>query len=103
MTVLMNRPDADPQQFPDLFAPDFGARDDLPCRQDDAELWFAESPAKLETAKALCEQCPVMTECLMSAIERREPWGVWGGQIFEQGTVIARKRGRGRPRKNAAA
>ncbi|MBR7560709.1 WhiB family transcriptional regulator, partial [Mycobacterium tuberculosis] len=30
------------------------------------------------------------------------PWGVWGGEIFERGAVIARKRPRGRPRKNAA-
>lgn len=102
MTAQMLRPEADQPLAADLFANDFGARDDLPCRQQDGDLWFAESPAQLESAKALCTQCPVMTECLLSAIERREPWGVWGGQIFEQGSVIARKRGRGRPRKNAA-
>ena len=102
MTAVLNRPEADHPPSPDLFAPDFGAREDLPCRQEDGDLWFAESPAKLEIAKTLCTQCPVMTECLLSAIERREPWGVWGGQIFEQGAVIERKRGRGRPRKNAA-
>ena len=27
---------------------------DLPCRSGDADLWFAESPAELEQAKALC-------------------------------------------------
>lgn len=85
--------------LPDLGAPDFGPRDDLPCRQDDGDLWFADSPAELETAKDLCTGCPVMTDCLLSAIERREPWGVWGGQIFERGEVIARKRPRGRPPK----
>jgi AT hook motif. len=42
-------------------------------------------------------------ECLASAIERREPWGVWGGEIFERGAVVARKRPRGRPRKDASA
>jgi len=26
---------------------------------------------------------------------------VWGGEILDRGTVIARKRPRGRPRKNA--
>lgn len=102
MTALLNRPETVEGSAPDLFAPDFGAREDLPCRQEDADLWFAESPAKLEIAKEHCQQCPVLTECLMSAMDRREPWGVWGGQIFEQGSVIARKRGRGRPRKNAA-
>ena len=103
MTATLTRPEADSQPFTDLSAPDFGMREDLPCRQSDGDLWFAENPRQLEAAKALCEQCPVLTECLVGAIERREPWGVWGGQIFEQGSVIARKRGRGRPRKNVAA
>ena len=26
-----------------------------------------------------------MAECLAGAIERAEPWGVWGGEIFERG------------------
>jgi WhiB family redox-sensing transcriptional regulator len=69
----------------------------LPCRSDDADLWFADDPAELERAKSLCEQCPVRAECLAGALRRREPWGVWGGEIFERGTVIARKRPRGRP------
>lgn len=102
MTALMNTQPIQQEMGPDLFAPDFGAREDLPCRQQDADLWFAESPAKLEIAKEHCRECPVLTECLLSAIERREPWGVWGGQIFDRGSVISRKRGRGRPRKNAA-
>jgi WhiB family transcriptional regulator, redox-sensing transcriptional regulator len=32
-----------------------------------------------------------------------EPWGVWGGEIFERGTVVPRKRPRGRPRKEDVA
>ena len=35
-----------------------------------------------------------------AALERQEPWGVWGGEIIERGTIIARKRPRGRPRKD---
>jgi WhiB family redox-sensing transcriptional regulator len=27
---------------------------------------------------------------------------VWGGEIFERGVIVARKRPRGRPRKDAA-
>lgn len=72
----------------------------LPCRVNDAELWFAESPADVEEAKALCLGCPVQTLCLSGALDRREPWGVWGGELFLQGVVIPRKRPRGRPRKN---
>jgi WhiB family transcriptional regulator, redox-sensing transcriptional regulator len=75
----------------------------LPCRVEDPELWFAESPERLEVAKALCGECPLRAACLAGALDRAEPWGVWGGEIFERGVVIARKRPRGRPRKVAAA
>ncbi|MFN8075848.1 MAG: WhiB family transcriptional regulator [Kineosporiaceae bacterium] len=71
----------------------------MPCRVHDAELWFAESPSDVEAAKALCRDCPVLEMCLAGALERREPWGVWGGQLFIGGVVVARKRPRGRPRK----
>jgi WhiB family redox-sensing transcriptional regulator len=72
---------------------------DLPCRSGDADLWFAEAPAELERAKALCGTCPIKAECLAGALSREEPWGVWGGEIFERGAVIPRKRPRGRPSK----
>lgn len=75
----------------------------LPCRRENPELFFAESPADVETAKALCLECPVRRECLAGALDRREPWGVWGGELFLQGVVIPRKRPRGRPRKNEVA
>lgn len=77
--------------------------DRLPCRVYDPELWFAESPGDVESAKALCQDCPVRGLCLAGALDRREPWGVWGGELFLQGTVIPRKRPRGRPRKDAVA
>jgi len=75
----------------------------LPCRNFDPDLWFAEAPAELELAKSLCGDCPVRVECLASALERQEPWGVWGGEIFERGAVVPRKRPRGRPRKEDVA
>lgn len=73
--------------------------EDLPCRVFDSALWFAEAPADLERAKALCQGCPARIACLSGALERREPWGVWGGEIFQHGAIVARKRPRGRPRK----
>ena len=79
------------------------AVDQLPCRVNDAELFFAESPSDVELAKILCKTCPVVAECLAGALDRREPWGVWGGELFLQGVVIPRKRPRGRPRKNEVA
>lgn len=72
----------------------------LPCRVFNPELWFADTPADVEYAKALCGDCPVRELCLAGAIERREPWGVWGAQLFERGVVVPRKRPRGRPRKS---
>jgi WhiB family redox-sensing transcriptional regulator len=74
----------------------------LPCA-DDPELFFAESPADVETAKALCRGCAARLACLSGAIERREPWGVWGGELLLHGTVVPRKRPRGRPRKTEVA
>jgi WhiB family redox-sensing transcriptional regulator len=78
-------------------------RSALPCRRStDPDLWFAERPDQLEQAKALCSACPIRERCLRAAIEREEPWGVWGGEILSQGVVIAAKRPRGRPRKVCA-
>lgn len=74
--------------------------EDLPCRTHDPEVFFAESPQDVEYAKGLCRTCPLQAACLAGALERREPWGVWGGEIFQAGVVIARKRPRGRPRKH---
>lgn len=73
--------------------------DEVPCRRD-PDLWFAESPGDLDRAKTLCGECPLKQRCLDGALSRGEPWGVWGGEIFERGAVVARKRSRGRPRKN---
>jgi WhiB family redox-sensing transcriptional regulator len=78
-------------------------RIELPCRLTDPELFFAETPADVEQAKALCRDCPVQEMCLAGALERREPWGVWGGELFVAGIVVARKRPRGRPRKHPLA
>lgn len=75
---------------------------ELPCNRD-PDLWFADEPADLERAKALCADCPIRRQCLAAALQRAEPWGVWGGEILDRGTVIGRKRPRGRPRKQPLA
>lgn len=85
------------------FVTDERFEDGLPCRSYDPELFFAESPADVEHAKSLCQTCPLRPQCLSAAVERREPWGVWGGELLVQGVVVPRKRPRGRPRKDAAA
>ncbi len=75
----------------------------LPCHAHDAELWFADAPADVEWAKALCGGCPIRDTCLEGALVRREPCGVWGGELLDRGVVIPRKRPRGRPRKDETA
>jgi WhiB family redox-sensing transcriptional regulator len=75
---------------------------DLPCTED-PELFFAESPQDVETAKAMCRDCRARIACLTGALERREPWGVWGGELLMRGAIVPRKRPRGRPRKTEVA
>ena len=75
---------------------------DLPCTED-PELFFAESPQDVETAKAMCRECEARLACLTGALERREPWGVWGGELLIRGAIVPRKRPRGRPRKTEVA
>ena len=66
-------------------------------------LFFSEQLDDIARAKAICARCPLREPCLNGAVERREPWGVWGGQLFFNGRVLAFKRKRGRPPKNASA
>ena len=73
----------------------------LPCTED-PELFFAESPQDVELAKAMCRGCRARLACLADALDRREPWGVWGGELLMSGAIMPRKRPRGRPRKEVA-
>jgi WhiB family transcriptional regulator, redox-sensing transcriptional regulator len=63
------------------------------------ELFFSEQIDDINAAKAFCLECPVMEPCFEGALARREPWGVWGGQLFLNGKVLPQKRKRGRPPK----
>jgi WhiB family redox-sensing transcriptional regulator len=63
------------------------------------ELFFSEQLDDIAAAKEFCGECPVRVPCFEGALARREPWGVWGGELFFQGKVLAHKRKRGRPRK----
>jgi WhiB family redox-sensing transcriptional regulator len=74
--------------------------DDAQCRDGEASLsgvFFSEELQDIARAKSICAECPVMHPCLEGAVVRREPWGVWGGQLFLNGRILATKRRRGRP------
>jgi len=101
--VTVIRPIAPVAVVPQQVAPAMLAQGrELPCTGD-PDLFFAESPDDVELAKSLCADCPIRRGCLAGAIERREPWGVWGGELFLRGEIIPRKRARGRPRKDEVA
>jgi hypothetical protein len=63
-------------------------------------LFFSDVPLDTARAKAICSKCSLAASCLEAAIEREEPWGVWGGELLENGRVVLNKRPRGRPPKH---
>ena len=62
-------------------------------------LFFSDDEFDIGRAKSICRRCVLREECLAGARLRREPCGVWGGELFVDGEVVAVKRGRGRPPK----
>lgn len=84
------------------FVIDPGRRDweeDAPCRRS-PELFFPEGGTAQKrkiAAKAIliCNECPVIVECLTEAIANREPDGVWGG-LYGDNLRRHYKRGVGR-------
>jgi len=63
-------------------------------------LFFSDIPLDTARAKAICSKCSLADDCLAGALERAEPWGVWGGELLESGRVVVNKRPRGRPPKH---
>lgn len=78
------------------------------CRDEDPELFFPvgnSGPALLQIAeaKAVCERCPVITECLNWALETGQDAGVWGGLSEDERRSLKRRRARARARSNSMA
>ena len=65
-----------------------------------ARLFFSEELEDIAAAKRICATCPVLEQCLEGALARKEPLGVWGGQLFQNGRILLANRRRGRPPKN---
>ncbi len=63
-------------------------------------LFFSDDVIDIARAKAICAKCRLTESCLDAALERAEPWGVWGGQLLENGRIVVDKRPRGRPPKH---
>jgi len=86
-----------------LPVPSWHYEDDLPCHDLDPEVFFSRRPDDVAAAKAACARCPFRQQCLGRAIRLEEPWGIWGGEAFVQGAVVAELRPPGRPPKRRAA
>ncbi len=63
--------------------------------------FFSDEITEIAAAQRICATCPVIEECLETALTRGEQWGVWGGQLFASGRIVTHKRRRGRPPKVA--
>ncbi|MEZ5216122.1 MAG: WhiB family transcriptional regulator [Ilumatobacteraceae bacterium] len=63
-------------------------------------LFFSDDVITIARAKAICAKCTLRAACIEGALEREEPWGVWGGELIENGRIVVHKRPRGRPPKH---
>jgi len=73
------------------------------CRDEDPELFFPvgnSGPALLQIAeaKAVCQRCPVTSECLTWALETGQDAGVWGAMSEDERRALKRRRARARAR-----
>ena len=68
------------------------------CRALPSDLFFPageleeEAVEQAEEAKAVCERCPVRTQCLEFAIASNQPYGIWGGANASERRSIRRRR-----------
>ena len=67
-----------------------------------ARVFFSHDRKVIDQAKAICAGCPRRESCLEGALERREPWGVWGGELFRNGHVLTNRKRRPRHQQAAA-
>ena len=63
-------------------------------------LFFSDHVLDIARAKAICARCALREACLADALDREEPWGVWGGELLSGGRIVAPKRPGGRPPKH---
>ncbi|MGH3622680.1 MAG: WhiB family transcriptional regulator [Sciscionella sp.] len=61
------------------------------CRDSDPDGLFVRG-AEQRRAKLLCIGCPVRTECLAEALDKRIDFGVWGGMTERERRALLRRR-----------
>lgn len=73
------------------------------CVGTDPDLFFPDPSdvRRVEQAKAVCAECPVIAECLAGALRRGEKHGIFGGLTETERVNLVRRASR--PRKRAVA
>ena len=61
------------------------------CNAADPDDLFVSGAAQ-NRAKAVCQACPVRTECLADALDSRVEFGVWGGMTERERRALLRRR-----------
>ncbi|MGH8906204.1 MAG: WhiB family transcriptional regulator [Egibacteraceae bacterium] len=84
-------------QGPVLFGAFPAWRGQAACLDEDPELFFpigttGPALAQAELAKAVCQRCPVIAQCLAWALATRQEAGVWGGLSEDERRDLRRRR-----------
>ena len=82
-------------------------RERAECLGSDPDMFFPVGStgavlAEIQAAKAVCESCPVVEECLVYAFETNQEAGVWGGTTEEERRRLRRAWLAGRRRQTAS-
>ncbi len=87
-----------------ITVPLFVLKDDPACAQTDPEIFFpmdiemgfgmfSSTYQNLEAAKKICQECPLIKECLEYALINHEA-GVWGGTTEHERKLINKRNAR---------
>ena len=71
------------------------------CRSYPPELFFhpegergPSRRARINEAKSICGNCPVLLQCRSHALSVQEPYGIWGGLSEDERELIIAREGR---------
>ena len=61
------------------------------CAASDPDALFVQGAAQ-QSAKTVCQRCPVIAECLADALDNRTEFGVWGGMTERERRALLKRR-----------
>ena len=61
------------------------------CAKGNPDDLFVQGAAQ-QTAKVVCQKCPVIAECLADALDNRTEFGVWGGMTERERRALLKRR-----------